>query len=212
MAPPTPGEPRCARRQTTPTRDATRPHPPQPMHGSPRGPWMPRQKWRPRLKSSNANWSMEAVPRVAEAPIEASGESPQGWFDARLSGDAGPPTWRPQPGEILAGVIARYDELVGAVRAAAAPPGGADGGALPLARSGPRLPAGDAPHGPPRDARFFPFGWRSVRRGTLALGAARGHGRRRIDAVPPGGRMNPSMPRGIRGMEDVTVEALAPWH
>jgi hypothetical protein len=30
------------------------------------------------------------------------------WFDARLSGDAGPPTWRPQPGEILAGVIDRY--------------------------------------------------------------------------------------------------------
>jgi hypothetical protein len=31
----------------------------------------------------------------------------QTWFDARRSGDAGPPTWRPQP-EILAGVIDRY--------------------------------------------------------------------------------------------------------
>jgi hypothetical protein len=69
---------------------------------------MPRQKWRPLLKKSNANRSMEAVPRVAEAPIEAPGESLQGWFDARLPGDAGPPTWRPQPGEILAGVIDRY--------------------------------------------------------------------------------------------------------
>ena len=32
----------------------------------------------------------------------------QTWFDARRSGDAGPPTWRPQPGEVLAGVIDRY--------------------------------------------------------------------------------------------------------
>jgi hypothetical protein len=24
--------------------------------------------------------------------------------------------------------------------------------------------------------------------------------------------MNPRMPRGIRGIEDVTVEALVPWH
>jgi hypothetical protein len=68
---------------------------------------MPRQKWRPLLKRSNANRSMEAVPRMAEAPIEAPGESMQTWFDARRSGDAGPPTWRPQP-EILAGVIDRY--------------------------------------------------------------------------------------------------------
>jgi hypothetical protein len=69
---------------------------------------MPRQKWRPLLKRSNDNRLMEAVPRMAEAPIEAPGESMQTWLDARLSGDAGPPTWRPQPGEILAGVIDRY--------------------------------------------------------------------------------------------------------
>jgi hypothetical protein len=28
--------------------------------------------------------------------------------DARPHGDDGPPTWRPQPGEVLAGVIDRY--------------------------------------------------------------------------------------------------------
>jgi hypothetical protein len=29
-------------------------------------------------------------------------------YDARPRGDDGPPTWRPQPGEVLAGVIERY--------------------------------------------------------------------------------------------------------
>src|SRR5919109_1590210 len=89
-------------------RDTTRPHHPRPMHGGPRARWMPRQKWRLRLKRSNANRSMEAVPWMAEAPIEAPGASLQAWSDAGPSGDAGPPTWRPRPGEILAGVIERY--------------------------------------------------------------------------------------------------------
>ena len=30
------------------------------------------------------------------------------WSDARPSGDAGLPLWRPRPGEVLAGVIDRY--------------------------------------------------------------------------------------------------------
>ena len=60
------------------------------------------------MQRSTANRSMEAVPRMAEAPIEARGASLQAWSDPGPSGDAGPPTWRPQPGEILAGVIERY--------------------------------------------------------------------------------------------------------
>ncbi len=77
-------------------------------------------------------------------------------YDARPRWDDGPPIWRPRPGEVLAGVIhqytirqtpqglvrtvivtegrngragpsaARLNELVGTVRAAAAPPGGMD--------------------------------------------------------------------------------------
>ncbi len=69
---------------------------------------MPRQKWRLRLKRSNANWSMEAVPWMAKAPIEAPGASLQTRSDPGPSGDTGLPTWRPQPGEVLAGVIDRY--------------------------------------------------------------------------------------------------------
>jgi hypothetical protein len=45
---------------------------------------------------------------MAEAYIEAPGESLRTRSDARPSGDAGLPLWRPQPGEILAGVIDRY--------------------------------------------------------------------------------------------------------
>ena len=51
---------------------------------------------------------MEAVPRMAEAHIEGPGESMQTRSDAHPSGDAGLPFWRPQPGEVLAGVIDQY--------------------------------------------------------------------------------------------------------
>ena len=51
---------------------------------------------------------MEAVPRMAEAPIEGQGESMPTRSDARPSGDAGLPLWRPRPGDILAGVIDHY--------------------------------------------------------------------------------------------------------
>jgi hypothetical protein len=51
---------------------------------------------------------MEAVPWMAEAHIEAPGASMQTRSDPGLYGDAGPSTWRPRPGEILAGVIDRY--------------------------------------------------------------------------------------------------------
>jgi hypothetical protein len=30
------------------------------------------------------------------------------WYDARPCWDDGPPIWRPQPGEVLAGVIHQY--------------------------------------------------------------------------------------------------------
>ena len=46
--------------------------------------------------------------RETEAPIEGPGESMPTRSDARRSGDAGPPTWRPRPGEVLVGVIDRY--------------------------------------------------------------------------------------------------------
>jgi hypothetical protein len=69
---------------------------------------MPRQKRRFPLKRSNDNRSMKVVPRMAEAPIEGPGASMQTRTDARRSGDAGLPLWRPQPGEVLAGVIDRY--------------------------------------------------------------------------------------------------------
>jgi hypothetical protein len=45
---------------------------------------------------------------MAEAYLEAPGESLRTRSDALPSGDAGLPLWRPQPGEILAGVIDRY--------------------------------------------------------------------------------------------------------
>jgi hypothetical protein len=51
---------------------------------------------------------MEAVPWMAETHIEEQGESMQILSDARPSGDAGLPSWRPQPGEVLAGVIDQY--------------------------------------------------------------------------------------------------------
>ena len=51
---------------------------------------------------------MEAVPWMAEAHINGPGESMQTRSDARPSGDAGLPPWRPQPGEVLAGVIDHY--------------------------------------------------------------------------------------------------------
>jgi hypothetical protein len=60
------------------------------------------------VKRSNDNRSMEAVPRMAEAHIEGPGESMQTRSDAHPSGDAGLPFWRPQPGEVLAGVIDHY--------------------------------------------------------------------------------------------------------
>ena len=69
---------------------------------------MPRERRRPPLKRSNDKLSMKAVPRMAEAPIEGPGASMQTRTDARRSGDAGLPLWRPQPGEVLAGVIDRY--------------------------------------------------------------------------------------------------------
>ena len=109
-------------------------------------------------------------------------------YEARPRWDDGLPTWRPQPGEVLAGVIdratisetpqglvlavivteertderglstARLDERAGAVRAASAPPWGTDRRALPVARPGPYLAAVEVPHGPPREARFFAVG------------------------------------------------------
>jgi hypothetical protein len=45
---------------------------------------------------------------MAEAHIKGQGESMQTRSDARPSGDAGLPPWRPQPGEVLAGVIDHY--------------------------------------------------------------------------------------------------------
>jgi hypothetical protein len=60
------------------------------------------------LKRSNDNRSMEVILRMVEAHIEGPGESLQTRSDARPSGDAGLPTWRPQPGEVLAGVIDHY--------------------------------------------------------------------------------------------------------
>jgi hypothetical protein len=52
--------------------------------------------------------TFEAVPWMAEATIEGQGESMQNRYDARPGGDDRPPTWRPQPGEVLAGVIDHY--------------------------------------------------------------------------------------------------------
>jgi hypothetical protein len=49
---------------------------------------------------------------MAQAIIAAQGESMQYRYDARPHGDEGPPTWRPQPGEILAGVIDRYSTVI----------------------------------------------------------------------------------------------------
>ena len=60
------------------------------------------------MKRSNDNRSMEVILRMAEAPIEGPGESLPTRSDARPSGDAGLPTWRPRPGEGLAGVIDHY--------------------------------------------------------------------------------------------------------
>ena len=60
------------------------------------------------MKRSHAKRSMKAVPRMAEAPIEGPGESLRTRSDARRSGDAAPPFWRPRPGAVLAGVIDRY--------------------------------------------------------------------------------------------------------
>jgi hypothetical protein len=60
------------------------------------------------VKRANDKLSMKAVPRMAEAPIEGPGESMQTRSDARRSGDATHPFWRPRPGEVLAGVIDRY--------------------------------------------------------------------------------------------------------
>jgi hypothetical protein len=74
----------------------------------PDGAMMPRQRRTPLVKRSNENRSMEAVPWMAEAHIEAPGESMQTPSDPGPYGDAGPPTWRPQPGEVLTGVIDRY--------------------------------------------------------------------------------------------------------
>ena len=45
---------------------------------------------------------------MAEAPIEGPRASMQTRSDARRSGDAEHPLWRPQPGAVLAGVIDRY--------------------------------------------------------------------------------------------------------
>ena len=51
---------------------------------------------------------MEVILRMVEAHIEGPGESMPTRSDARPSGDAGLPPWRPQPGEVLAGVIDYY--------------------------------------------------------------------------------------------------------
>jgi hypothetical protein len=51
---------------------------------------------------------MEVILRMVEAHIERPGESMPTRSDARPSGDAGLPPWRPQPGEVLAGVIDHY--------------------------------------------------------------------------------------------------------
>ena len=51
---------------------------------------------------------MEAVPRIVEARIAGPGAAMPTRSDARPSVDAGLPTWRPQPGEVLAGVIDHY--------------------------------------------------------------------------------------------------------
>jgi hypothetical protein len=50
---------------------------------------------------------MQAVPGMAEAHSEGPGASLPTRTDARRSGDAEPPVWRPRPGEVLAGVIDR---------------------------------------------------------------------------------------------------------
>jgi hypothetical protein len=60
------------------------------------------------LKRSNVNRSMEAVPRMAEAPIEGPEALMPTRSDARSGSDDEPPIWRPQPGEVLAGVIDHY--------------------------------------------------------------------------------------------------------
>jgi hypothetical protein len=63
----------------------------------------------------------EAGQRMAQAHLKGEGaESMQKQYEARLHGDDGLPTWRPQPGEVLAGVIDRYtisDTPQGLVRA-----------------------------------------------------------------------------------------------
>ncbi len=142
------------------------------------------------------------------------------WYDARPRRDDGPPTWQPQPGEVLAGVIDRYtisqspQGLVWTVMVTEARTG--EQVRLRLASTSLAV---EALHGPPRDARVVPSGWRSVRRGALAPEAARGRCRRRIDAAPTRGRMNPTITQswtpeerarhGIRGMEDFSAEELS---
>jgi hypothetical protein len=81
---------------------------------------MTRERRRPPLKRSNDNLSTEAVLWMAKAHIEGPGTPLQTRSGARLSGDAGLPLWRPQPGEVLAGVIDYYtvsDTPQGPVRA-----------------------------------------------------------------------------------------------
>jgi hypothetical protein len=54
-------------------------------------------------------YATEAVQGVAQANIEGQGaESMRNRYHEHQHWDDGPPTWRPQPGEVLAGVIDRY--------------------------------------------------------------------------------------------------------
>jgi hypothetical protein len=60
------------------------------------------------LKRSNDNLATEAVSWMAKAHIAGLGKPMQTRSGARPSGDARLPLWRPQPGEVLAGVIDCY--------------------------------------------------------------------------------------------------------
>src|SRR5918999_643179 len=70
-------------------------------HGSPQG----LACSRPRCRQS----ATEAGPRMAPAHVAGEGaESMRHHDEAHPYGDDGLPTWRPQPGEVLVGVIDRY--------------------------------------------------------------------------------------------------------
>jgi hypothetical protein len=54
-------------------------------------------------------YAIEAGQRMVQAHLEGEGaESMRNQYEARPHGDDGLPTWRPQPGEVLAGVFDRY--------------------------------------------------------------------------------------------------------